>query len=1001
MDISKISAPGSQKSRMIYHEDPQALHIGTLPKHCYFIPFGEAQDPFAGRESSGRFELLNGEWDFRYYNSIIDLENDFAALPGDKLPVPSNWQLHGYDRAQYTNVCYPIPFDPPYVPDDIPVGVYGRDYSYTPDGMRRILTFEGADSCLYLYVNGEFAGYSQVSHSVSEFDVTPLLHEGVNRITAAVLKWCDGTYLEDQDKIRMSGIFRDAYMLSRPEKRLANYTIRTELSEDMSRARLIFTPQGAAASAVLTDPDGRKCAKFTAADGETVSVEITAPRLWSAEIPELYSLTITACGERIGERVGFRRVSAENGVFKINGRPVKFKGVNRHDSYPDTGYYAPLEKMRNDLVQMKRHNINAVRTSHYPNAPQFYQLCDELGLYVIDEADVETHGCVEVYNDYKWTKGYSGIALLASDVRFRTAILDRAESLVKRDINRPCVVFWSLGNESGWGTNFRAAGELVKSLDDTRLLHYESVYRLDDTPDDILDLVSKMYPSAKEMYDIIADEKETRPFVLCEYCHAMGNGPGDLEDYHETFYSNERFCGGFVWEWCDHAVPLGTTPDGKPKYGYGGDFGEKHNDGNFCMDGLNYPDRTPHTGLLELKQVYRPVRVKSGAKPGSFIFSSMLEFADAGELLDCRWEITRGGDVVSAGALDFSVPPMGSADVNISEAAEAHGESYIRFIFTAKRDTAFCEKGFEVCFDQVKLSGGEFAVAPAASVPVSVSEESLLVKITAGDVEYRFNKRLSAFDSIRLGGRELLEKPVQFNFFRAPTDNDVMKNDWYRAHLNDFTVRNYGVDVTSGADFAEITLRQSFGWSIDKPFARMDVRYRISGAGLDISCDAEISDKVEFLPRFGIRLFLPRSFSRVEYFGYGPHESYVDKRHLDYVGRFTADISEMHEDYIRPQENSSHCGCKYMSVSDGESIVRFTCGGDFSFNASEYTQEELAGKRHNFELEKCGSSVVCIDSMMAGVGSNSCGPALAEKYRLPLPKLSAEYHIEFRKGIST
>ena len=997
MDIKTIAAPGTQKSRMIYHEDPQALHIGTLPKHCYFIPFSKGQDPFEGRESSERFELLNGEWDFRYYNSIIDLEDDFAALPGEKLPVPSNWQLHGYDRAQYTNICYPIPFDPPCVPDDIPVGVYGRDYSYTPDGMRRILTFEGVDSCVYLYVNGEFAGYSQVSHSVSEFDVTPLLHEGANRITAAVLKWCDGTYLEDQDKIRLSGIFRDVYMLSRPEKRLENYTIRTELSEDMSRAKLIFTPQGADVSAVLTTPDGRKCAEFTAADGETVSVEIEAPRLWSAEIPELYSLAITSCGERIGERVGFRRISAENGVFRINGRPVKFKGVNRHDSYPDTGYYAPLEKMRGDLVQMKRHNINAVRTSHYPNAPQFYQLCDELGLYVIDEADVEAHGCVEVYNDYKWTKGYSGIALLASDERFMTAILDRAESLVKRDINRPCVVFWSLGNESGWGTNFRAAGELVKSLDDTRLLHYESTHRLDDTPDDILDLVSKMYPSAKEMYDIIADEKEKRPFVLCEYCHAMGNGPGDLEDYHETFYSNERFCGGFVWEWCDHTVPLGTTSDGKPEYGYGGDFGEKHNDGNFCMDGLNYPDRTPHTGLLELKQVYRPVRVKGGAQPGSFVFSSTLEFADAGELLDCRWEITRNGGIVSTGKVEFSLPPMGSAPVNIPEASEADGETYIRFIFTAKRDTAFCEKGFEVCFDQVKLSSGEFS-APAVSAPVSVSEEPLLVKITAGDVEYRFNKRLSAFDSIRLGGRELLEKPVQFNFFRAPTDNDVMKNDWYRAHLNDFTVRNYGVDVTSGTDFAEITLRQSFGWSIDKPFARMDVRYRISGSGLDISCDADISDKVEFLPRFGIRLFLPRSFSNVEYFGYGPYESYIDKRHLDHVGRFTADISEMHEDYIRPQENFSHCGCKYMNISDGESSVRFTCGADFSFNASEFTQEELAGKRHNFELEKCGSSVVCIDSMMAGVGSNSCGPALAEKYRLPLPKLSAEYHIEFRKG---
>ena len=996
MDISRIAAPGTQKSRMIYHEDPQSLHIGTLPKHCYFIPFGEGQDPFAQRESSDRFELLNGEWNFRCYNSIIDLEDDFSALPGDKLAVPANWQLHGYDRAQYTNVCYPIPYDPPYVPDDIPVGVYGRDYGYKPDGMRRILTFEGVDSCLYLYVNGKFAGYSQVSHSISEFDITPFLNNGANRITAAVLKWCDGTYLEDQDKIRLSGIFRDVYVLSRPEKRLENYTVRTELSDGMTSARLIFTPQGADVSAVLTDPDGRKCAEFSAADGETVSVEINAPRLWSAEIPELYSLTITAAGEKIGERVGFRRISAESGVFRVNGRAVKFKGVNRHDSYPDTGYYAPVEKMRNDLVQMKRHNINAVRTSHYPNAPQFYQLCDEMGFYVIDEADVESHGCVEVYNDYKWTRGYQGIALLASDERFRAAILDRAESLVKRDINRPCVVFWSLGNESGWGRNFSAAGELVKSLDDTRLLHYESTLRLDDTPDDVLDLVSKMYPSAKEMYDIISDENEKRPFVLCEYCHAMGNGPGDLEDYHQTFYSNERFCGGFVWEWCDHTVPLGKTPDGKIKYGYGGDFGEKHNDGNFCMDGLNYPDRTPHTGLLELKQVYRPVRVKSGAQPGDFVFSSTLEFADAGELLDCRWEITRNGDVISTGKVEFSVPPMGDTTVKVPEAAESSGESYIRFIFTAKKDAAFCEKGYELCFDQVKLSDGEFSV-PAVSVPVSVNNEPLFVNITAGDVEYRFNKRLSAFDSIRQGGRELLEKPVQFNFFRAPTDNDTMKNDWYRAHLNDFTARNYGVDVTSGADFAEISLRQSFGWSIDKPFAYMDVKYRVSGAGLDIICGAEISDKVEFLPRFGIRLFLPRDFSQVEYFGYGPHESYIDKHNLDYVGKFAADISEMHEDYIRPQENSSHYGCKYMNISDGESVVRFTCGGDFSFSASEYTQEELAAKRHNFELEKCGSSVVCVDRMMAGVGSNSCGPALAEKYRLPLPKLNAEYHIDFRK----
>lgn len=993
MDISAISVPGTPKSRMVFHEDLQQLHVGTLDKRCYFIPFAPGEDPFADRERSGRMQLLNGEWGFRYYDSIIDLEDEFTALPGNAtIPVPSNWQLHGYDRPQYTNICYPIPFDPPYVPDDIPVGVYSRDYSYAPDGMRRILVFEGVDSCMYLYVNGEFVGYTQVSHSMQEFDITPFLQEGGNRITAAVLKWCDGTYLEDQDKIRLSGIFRDVYILSRPAERIADYRVVTRLSGDFSRAVLEFTPFGMDAHCRLTDSTGAVVAEFDAAAGVTAQAEITAPQLWNAERPYLYSLTITAGEEVIGEKVGFRTVTAENGVVKINGVPVKFRGVNRHDSYPDTGYYAPVDKMLLDLTQMKRHNINAVRTSHYPNAPQFYQLCDRLGLYVIDEADMESHGCVTVYNDLKWTKGYDGIALIASDERFRLAITDRAESLVKRDVNRPCVVFWSLGNESGWGTNMRAAGELVKSLDGTRLLHYESTHRLDDTPDDILDLVSEMYTAPADMRKYL-EGGDKRPFLLCEYCHAMGNGPGDLEDYRDTFYSDERFCGGFVWEWCDHTVPLGRTPDGRVKYGYGGDFGERHNDGNFCMDGLNYPDRTPHTGLLELKQVYRPVRVSAGEQPGKFIFSNILEFTDPGGSLDCRYEITECGRVVSEGGVGFRLPPLGSAVVEVPGTDRG---DHIRFIFTMKHGTEYCEKGHEVCFDQLELRPAEYVPA-GLGAPVEIREEPLSITVISGEMEYRFSRRLSAFDSIKRCGRELLDRPVQFNFFRAPTDNDVMKGDWYGMHLHDPIPRNYGVTAARQGDSAVITLRQSFGWSIHQPFAYLDVKYTISGGMLDVSCHGDISDKVEFLPRFGIRLFLRREFSRVEYLGYGPHESYADKRQASWFGDFTADISEMHEDYIRPQENSAHYGCLRAEVTDGDTSVEFTAPGGFSFNASEYTQEELAEKRHNYELEKCGSSVVCVDPAMAGVGSNSCGPALAEKYRVPLPEVSAEFRIAFRK----
>ena len=1004
MDISKIAAPNTHKSKMIYHEDPESLHIGTLDKHCYFIPFGKEQNPFDDRETSDRFCLLNGQWDFKYYDSIIDLEDDFIDLPFEKtIPVPSNWQLHGYDKPQYTNVCYPIPFDPPYVPDDIPVGVYRRSYEYAPDGMDRILVFEGVDSCMYLYINGEFAGYSQVSHSTSEFDITPFLHEGENTITAAILKWCDGTYLEDQDKIRLSGIFRDVYVLSRPRKRLENYIVKTELADDFSSAELTFTAYGCDIAAKLSDNFGNSIADFNAADGSTVSVHIDAPVLWSAEKPYLYDLTLIAGDEKIGEKVGFRKVSIENGVVKINGKAVKFKGVNRHDSYPDTGYCASVAQMEHDIILMKKHNVDAVRTSHYPNSPLFYRLCDKYGLYVIDEADMESHGCVEVYNDFKWSweNGYNGIALLASDERFKKAITDRAESLVKRDINRPCVVFWSLGNESGYGTNMLAAGELVKSLDNTRLLHYESTHKLDDTSDAILDVVSEMYTSPADMQKFLQKEEENRPFILCEYCHAMGNGPGDLEDYHNTFYSNSRFCGGFIWEWSDHGCILGKTEDGRIKYGYGGDFGEKHNDGNFCMDALTYPDRTPHTGLLELKQVYRPVRITKKDDNGNFILNSMLEFENAGILLDCRYEITYDGGCLAEGMISFSVEPMGSTEVSVPEAAKINDkEAYIRFIFTAKEDTAFCKKGDEICFDQLKLcSVADKKPTAGDNAAAAFEDKPLYVTVSANGVSYRFNKRLSAFDSICISGKEILDRPMAFNFFRAPVDNDVMKDDWYRAHLNDHTTKNYGVNVEKTSDGVVITLRQSFGWSIHQPIAYMDTVYTISGCGLlRIQCKAEFSNKVTLLPRFGIRLFVPKRFDRVEYFGYGPYESYIDKHQADYVGNFSALIEEMHEDYIRPQENSSHYGCKHMTVTDGETRIKFTAGEDFSFNASEYTQEELAAKKHNFELEKCDSNVICVDSKMAGVGSNACGPELAPEYRLPLPFVSADICMQITNG---
>ena len=1008
MNIEAIASKNSPKSKMIYHENPELLHINTLERHAYFIPFEKGQNPYQERENSKQFERLNGEWKFKYYDSIIDLEDDFISMAfEDKIQVPGNWQLYGYDKPQYTNVPYPITYDPPYVPDDNPVGIYQTDYVYVEDGKDRVLVFEGVDSCLYLFVNKEFVGYSQVSHSTSEFDITPYLVEGCNKITVAVLKWCDGTYLEDQDKIRLSGIFRDVYVLSREKERMTDFTIKTILSENYHKAQLLVTVNGCDAEAELCDENGQCMTTFSLQKDVTCTIEIENPKLWSAELPTLYSLTLYANKEVIGEKVGFREICIHKGVVKVNGKAVKFHGVNRHDSYPDTGYYASLTQMTKDIVLMKQHNINAVRTSHYPNSPLFYKLCDEYGLYVIDEADIESHGCVEVYNDYKWSweNGYNGIALLASDKRFKKAIVDRIECLVMRDKNRPSVVFWSLGNESGYGTNMLAAGQRVKELDDTRLLHYESTHRLDDTSDEILDVVSQMYTSPEEMIKFLKNEKEQRPFVLCEYCHAMGNGPGDLEDYHEVFYSNERFCGGFVWEWSDHGIELGRAENGKVMYGYGGDFGERHHDGNFCMDALTYPDRTPHTGLLEVKQVYRPVRVKKGEHEGEFVFNNMLQHRDVGEMVEYSYEIAYDGFISRKGAFEFHVAPFESVSINVPEVKDYRGkEAYIRFIFNAKEENGYWKKGDEVCFDQIKLEECEDEKLNKADalendkayseVKLHVTEEPLLIFVEAGELSYRFNKRLSAIDSIQHNHKELLQKPLTFNFFRAPIDNDVMRGDWYRAHMNDYITRNYGVTIEKSDKCVKILLRQSFGWSIHQPFAYMDVAYSLTEKGIEIECHMEGTNKLTFLPRFGIRWFMDKSFDTISYYGYGPYESYIDKHQASYMGNFEAKVSQMHEDYIKPQENSSHFGCKHLTVTDGTHKVIFTSEEGLSFNASEYTQEELASKKHNYELEKSEYHVICVDYKMAGVGSNACGPALAEKYRLPLPKLEAKFHIK-------
>ena len=977
MNLTHIAAPGTPKSLLTAHENPDLLCFGTLEPHAYFIPFADGQALSSDRTQSSRLELLNGSWDFAYFDSILDLPDDFTDMPFTQtIPVPANWQLHGFDSPVYTNICYPIPFDPPFVPDDDPVGVYRRSYRYQPDDLRRILVFEGVDSCLYLFVNGQLAGYTQVSHRLTEFDITDLLNAGDNTIVCAVLKWCDGTYLEDQDKFRLSGIFRDVYMLSRPAQRLTDYRVTADMHGGFS-----VSVTGAEAALRLFD-GGRCICEGIAKPGTPFTAQIEQVRLWSAEEPNLYRLELRAAGECICEQVGFRSVAVENGIFTLNGKRVKLFGVNRHDSCPDTGYYADEAKMRRDLELMKAHNINAIRTSHYPNAPEFYRLCDEYGFYVIDEADIETHGCAAVAQNLQWNAeiGYNGIALIAGDPMFRSAIVQREQLLVTRDVNRPCVVFWSLGNESGWGSNFLAGAETVKALDPTRPVHYESTHCLDGTSNAILDTVSKMYPSIDEMRAILNDESETRPLLLCEFCHAMGNSSGDMEDYMQMFLSEERCIGGLVWEWCDHAFPIGTDENGNPQYGYGGDFGELHHDGNFCCDGLCYPDRTPHTGLREVAQVYRPVRVEQDSD-GSFTLRSLLHFVSAETLFDCRWEIIDETGVLCGGPVSYALPPEGTCSISVPEATQRFArETYLSILFTAKSD------GHRVGFDQFLLQEAPQTAAQTPDSAPQMQQNALSVTVTAGNLCYRYDKRQAAFTEISLNGNNLLRQPMRFNFYRAPTDNDSMRWEWKQLYLDDWRVKVYSTDVSIENGCAVIRAELAFGRSIFKPFARVQAEFCIEGNGrltVSASLDAD-EEKLKVLPRFGLRLFVDRSFDRVTYFGYGPDESYIDKHRSSRMGTYHASVAELYEPYLRPQENGSHFGTKHLTVRSADTALEIRSGAGFSFNVSEFTQEELAQKAHRHELIPCGDTVICADFAMAGVGSNSCGPMLAEQYRIQL-----------------
>jgi len=989
-----------------YYENLSVLHENTMPARAYYIPASRRMDNLVEhREESDRMQLLNGTWKFQYFNSIYDIQDSFFEKNYDtenfdEIQVPSVWQMAGYDTHQYTNIRYPFPFDPPYVPQDIPCGVYVHTFEYSRDekAPKSFLNFEGVDSCFYVWINGSYIGYSQVSHMTSEFDVTDVLQDGTNTVAVLVMKWCDGSYLEDQDKFRMSGIFRDVYILKRPKQAISDYHIKTRIEDMLAKVEIemkFYSPLNVKIS--IEDRNGAVVALGSIAEEGTAVLEIASPELWNTENPYLYKLILETENEVIVDHIALRKIEIKDQVIYLNGQKIKFRGVNRHDSDPVTGFTINTEQITTDLTLMKQHNFNAIRSSHYPNAPFFYEMCDKYGFMVIDEADIEAHGPFMIYRkedtDYNRFKRWN--EKIADDPVWEEAIVDRVKLMVERDKNRFCIVMWSMGNESAYGCNFEKALEWTKNFDPDRITQYESArYRnYDETYDySNLDVYSRMYPALSEIQEYL-DKDGSKPFLLVEYCHSMGNGPGDFEDYFQMIQDNDKMCGGFVWEWCDHAIAHGTAENGKTIYAYGGDHGEEIHDGNFCMDGLVYPDRTVHTGLLEYKNVYRPARVISYNKEsGELVLHNYMDFDDLKDYVKISYELTQDGLVISKGILpEFSVAPHGEGKTNLKINVPENGKCYLKLIYHLKKELPLLDEDHILGFDEIEVSKEDTKCKLAEKwIPktvvdseLQVNENDTQIHIKGREFAYTIDKRTALFTEMKFAGREYLNHPMELNIWRAPTDNDMyIKSEWKKAHYDKAYTRAYTTEVVQGKHGVKITSHASVVAETVQKILDVTITWKIEAAG-KIDADIAVTKDDEFpdLPRFGVRMFLDKKLSAVRYFGMGPQESYCDKHQAASHGLYRADVGDLHEGYIRPQENGSHYDCEYVELNNSRYGIVASAEKAFSFNVSYYTQEELEKKTHNYELIESDSVVFCVDYALNGIGSNSCGPVVLDQYR--------------------
>jgi beta-galactosidase/beta-glucuronidase len=990
-------------------QDPGVLHHHRMRARSSLLPYHDRESALSGeRGASIYYQSLNGEWHFYYAANPHLIPQDFmqvdykvGQLRWDTMPVPGMWQMNGYDHHHYTNINYPIPYDPPFVPDDNPVGCYRREFTvpHAWEDYRVSLNFEGVDSAYYVYVNGQLVGFSKVPHMPARFDITHMIQTGGRNLLAVkVLKYSDGTYLEDQDFFRQSGILRDVYLIGQPEVVLSDVRVVAGLTASgdgtlrvqalVHNASNVDCVTGYRVELELLDGEDvllRHVEKDVQVDAEHehgVAFETTVPNIvpWSAENPRLYRLLVTMHAENGLATVkcvpvGFRTVKVEKGQFIVNGVPIKIRGVNRHESHPETGHVVSVESMVQDIFLMKRHNINAVRTSHYPNDARWYDLCDQYGLYVIDEADLESHG--DQMHGWK----------LCDDPAWKDAFVDRATRMVERDFNHPSVVMWSLGNESGYGSNHDAMAAAIRALDKTRPIHYEQAHE-----EPIVDVVSRMYCTVEEITRQGERTDDERPFFLCEYAHAMGNGPGNLREYMDAFYKYPRLMGGCVWEWTDHAIPA-VDENGARYYQYGGDWGDMPNDGNFCVDGLVFPDRTPHTGLIELKTAYQPARFEAvDLLCGRVKLQNMLAFTSL-DGYDCHYAIRREGIIWRQGMLDLPpIAPGAEGGVQIPGDLPRDGECFLEIRLCQRGDTAWAAHGYVVAQAQFALP-----LSPRfRSVPLNIQPELTAVEIgglytlEAGDFSCEFDLQRGVLTSYQFEGRQFLLSPPTPNLWRAPTDND--KNHavkWRECGLDRLVPRLRDVRTSRvSAHEVRIETVSVLSTYTVAPVVEVKTVYRVCAGG-DIGMEVTYAPlrELPYLPRLGVQFTMNTPYTRCAWYGRGPHESYPDRKDSAPIGVYQGSVFEQHVPYIFPQENGAKADCRWAAVTDSMGaglLIVAEAGETFSFTAHDYTDAQLTAATHANELPRGGPTVVSIDLKQGGLGSNSCGPEPLEPYRLYL-----------------